>query len=73
MAKMGRPGKGPRDYFMVAVPKAVGDKIRAEAEERGCSFQSIIEPHVCAPYDIPASTAAPADEQEAVPMFRLTG
>jgi hypothetical protein len=73
MAKMGRPGKGPRDYFMVAVPKAVGDKIRAEADERGCSFQSIIEPHVCAPYGIPASTATPDDKEPEVPMFRMTG
>lgn len=76
MARTGRPNKGPRDYYMIAVPKAVGNRIRADAAESGKTLQDTIVPIICAHYGLPAD----ANEYLPLPLpnqdeleIRLTG
>jgi hypothetical protein len=76
MARTGRPNKGPRDHYMIAIPKAVSDRIRAEAKDSGRTFQDTIVPIICAHYGMPTDLNAyrplPLPSQEELEI-RMTG
>ena len=42
--RMGRPSLGPRDNFNVWLSERDGQIVRAVAEAKNCSFQSLLEP-----------------------------
>jgi len=64
----GKPSYGPRDRFNIAVPEAVGDRIRDLADERRVTFNTLISDALTDYFGVTPEPSSSAPETEELPL-----